>query len=46
MAEKAQAEFVLWFGPLIDALRELGDSGRPRVVSARIAKNQYFLMSF
>jgi len=39
MAKKSQAEFVKWFGPLLDALRDLGDSGRPREVSARIAKN-------
>ena len=40
MAKKPQAEFLRWFGPLLDALRDLGDSGRPREVSARIAKNQ------
>ena len=40
MAKKSQAEFLRWFGPLLDALRDLGDSGRPREVSARIAKNQ------
>ena len=39
MASKSQAAFVKWFGPLLDALRDLGDSGRPREVSARIAKN-------
>lgn len=39
MAKKAQAEFIRWFGPLLDALRDLGDSGRPREVSARIAKS-------
>lgn len=39
MASKSQAVFVQWFGPLLDALRDLGDSGRPREVSARIAKN-------
>jgi len=39
MAKKAQAEFLRWFGPLLDALRDLGDSGRPREVSARIARN-------
>jgi restriction system protein len=39
MAKKAQAEFIRWFGPLLDALRDLGDSGRPREVSARIARN-------
>ncbi len=40
MAKKSQPEFLRWFGPLLDALRDLGDSGRPREVSARIAKNQ------
>lgn len=39
MTRKSQAEFVKWFGPLLDALRDLGDSGRPREVSTRIAKN-------
>jgi restriction system protein len=39
MASKKKAEFVKWFGPLLDALRDLGDSGRPREVSGRIAKN-------
>ena len=39
MAKKSKAEFVKWFGPLLDALRDLGDSGRPREVSARIANN-------
>lgn len=39
MAKKAQAEFIRWFGPLLDARRDLGDSGRPREVSARISKN-------
>lgn len=39
MAKKPQAEFLRWFGPLLDALRDLGDSGRPREVSARIAQN-------
>ncbi len=33
-----QAEFVTWFGPLLDALRELGDSGKPREVSNKIAE--------
>jgi len=39
MAGDSQAAFVQWYGPLLDALRDLGDSGRPREVSARIAKN-------
>ena len=30
---KNQAEFVQWFGPLLDALRELGYSGKPKEVS-------------
>ncbi len=39
MSSKKKAEFVKWFGPLLDALRDLGDSGRPREVSSRIARN-------
>lgn len=39
MAKKTRTEFVKWFGPLLDALRDLGDSGRPQEVSDRIAKN-------
>lgn len=39
MARKTNAAFFKWFGPLLDALRDLGDSGRPREVSDRIAKN-------
>ena len=34
-----QAEFVKWFGPTLDALRQLGGSGRPKEVVERIAKN-------
>jgi len=39
MAKKKRAEFVKWFGPLLDALRHLGNSGKPREVSTRIAKD-------
>lgn len=39
MSKKNAAEFVKWFGPLLDALRDLGDSGKPREVSDRIATN-------
>lgn len=39
MSKKNTAEFVKWFGPLLDALRNLGDSGKPREVSDRIASN-------
>ncbi|MCU0643103.1 MAG: restriction endonuclease [bacterium] len=35
---KGQAEFVKWFGPILDALRYLGDSGRPKEVTNRIAE--------
>ena len=38
MSEKG-TQFLKWFGPLLDALRDLGDSGRPREVSEQIAKN-------
>jgi len=34
-----KAEFVLWMGPILDALRELSDSGSPKEVSDLIAKN-------
>lgn len=33
-----QAEFVRWFGPLLDALRELGGSAAPREAIDRIAQ--------
>ncbi len=39
MAKRNQAVFVKWFGPLLDALRELGDSGKPHEVANRIAKD-------
>lgn len=39
MSKKNTAEFVKWFGPLLDALRDLGDSGKPREVSDRISAN-------
>jgi len=39
MSKKDGADFIKWFGPLLDALRDLGDSGRPREVSDRIAEN-------
>ncbi len=34
---KKQAEFLNWFGPVLDALRDLGGSGSPREVSSWIA---------
>lgn len=36
---KRHAEFVMWFGPILDALRDLGDSGRPKEVTNRISEN-------
>jgi len=38
-AKAQKAEFVKWMGPLLDALRQLGDSGTPKEVSELIAKN-------
>jgi restriction system protein len=39
MAKSKQAEFSKYLGPVLDALRELGGSGRPREVIDRVAKN-------
>ena len=39
MGKKSKAEFVKWFAPLLDSLRDLGDSGKPREVSDKISKN-------
>ena len=33
-----QAEFTKWFGPTLNALRQLGGSGRPKEVVEQIAK--------
>lgn len=38
--KKRQAEFVKWFGPLLDALRDLGYSGKPKEVTNKIAENE------
>jgi len=35
----SQAEFVRWFGPLLDALRQLGGSAIPREAADKIAEN-------
>ena len=40
MADKKQAEFTKWFGPLLNALRELGGSARPKEVVEEIAKSE------
>lgn len=41
MAKKknGQAEFVRWFGPVLDALRDLGGSAKPREISNKIGEN-------
>lgn len=38
--KKAKAEFVKWMGPLLDALRDLGDSATPQEASDYIAQAQ------
>lgn len=38
MSAKKGADFIKWFGPLLNALRDLGDSGKPREVSSKIAE--------
>lgn len=37
MAKRKKAEFAKWFGPTLDALRELGYSGKPKEVVEKIA---------
>lgn len=34
-----QAEFTRWLGPLLDALRDLGGSGKPKEATVKVAKN-------
>lgn len=38
MSKKDGAAFIKWIGPLLDALRDLGDTGKPREVSAKISE--------
>lgn len=38
MARKSKAEFFQWMGPMLDAIRDLGGSGKPREVVDRIAE--------
>lgn len=37
--KEKKAEFTKWIGPLLDALRDLGGSGRPKEVVDQVAKN-------
>lgn len=39
MARQSNVEFTKWFGPVLDALKDLGDSGKPGEVCDRIATN-------
>ena len=39
MAKAKKAEFSKYLGPVLDALRDLGGSGRPKEVQDRVAKN-------
>lgn len=34
-----QAEFAKWFGPLLEALKQLGGSAKPREAADKIAEN-------
>ncbi|MCL9809483.1 restriction endonuclease [Flavobacterium luminosum] len=38
--KNGQAEFTKWFGPLLNALRELGGSGKPKEVVEQIALSE------
>jgi len=35
---RRQSQFVQWMGPILDAVRELGGSGKPREVCDLIAE--------
>lgn len=37
---KSQSEFVKWFGPLIEALKQLGGSAKPREAADKIAEKR------
>ena len=43
MIEKKQklekVQFTKWFGPTLEALRQLGGSGKPKEIVEQIAKN-------
>jgi restriction system protein len=36
---RKQADHIRWMGPVLDALRQLGGSGKPREVADRVAQN-------
>ena len=37
--KNSQAEFVRWFGPLLEALKQLGGSAKPREAADKMAEN-------
>lgn len=37
--KNGNAEFVKWFGPVLDALRDLGGSAKPREIAGQIGEN-------
>jgi restriction system protein len=37
--KSGNAEFVKWFGPVLDALRDLGGSAKPREIAEKIGEN-------
>jgi restriction system protein len=37
MAAQSGPEFVRFFAPVLDTLRELGDSGRPKEITEKVA---------
>ena len=37
--KNGQAEFVKWFGPVLDALRDLRGSAKPREIADKIGEN-------
>lgn len=38
--KSGQAEFLKWFNPLLEALREMGGSGKPKEIYEQIALMQ------
>ena len=46
MSKKKPSEFIKWFGPLFDALRDLGGSGKPVEVTEWISEKMQLPDSF
>lgn len=45
-SKKQRSQFLKWFQPILDALKQLGGSGKPREVSDKIAENLKLKESF